>query len=332
MKKIFEEKYEGFDKPLIIDQHSFLPGESGVIRMNVGRLPSDTRIYVTAHVIRSTRPGPTALILGGVHGDEINGIEIVRGLVESQAFEQLLCGNVIMIPLLNVFGFINFSREVPDGKDVNRSFPGTMQGSLASRVARVLTKKVLPSVDFAIDCHTGGASRYNYPQIRYSPKDPIATELARAFNAPFAIQKGMITKSFRKVSKDMGIPVIVFEGGESIRLDGFSVEKAKEGIKRTLVACGMLDTYIPEPVNKGILIKRTTWIRAPHSGIFIWSQKSGAYVRKNESLGLIKDPYGAKSLKVITRKSGYLIGHNNASVVNHGDALFHLAYDYEKLI
>ena len=129
----------------------------------------------------------------------------------------------------------------------------------------------------------------------------------------------------------MGIPVIVYEGGESIRLDGYSIEKAKEGIKRTLVACGMLDTYLPQPPDRGILVKRTTWIRAPHSGIFIWSQKSGAYVTKNESLGLIKDPYGAKSLKVITRRSGYLIGHNNASVVNHGDALFHLAYDYEKL-
>jgi predicted deacylase len=329
---ILDKTYPNFNEAIVIDNQAIMPGESSVIKLNVGRLPSDNRISITAHVIRSINPGPTCLIMGGVHGDEINGIQIVSGLLESGHINQLNSGNLILIPLLNVFGFINFSREVPDGKDVNRSFPGTMQGSLASRVANLVTKKILPHVDFGIDCHTGGSSRYNYPQIRYSPKDPIAVKLAMAFNAPFSIQKTVISKSFRKICKEMGIPVIVFEGGESIRLDGFSIEKAKEGIRRTLQACGIIENNTPPSQQKSILVKRTTWIRAPYSGIFIWSRESGSYVRKNEALGVIKDPYGTKNLHVISKKDGYLIGHNNASVVNQGDALFHLAYDYEKIL
>ena len=125
---------------LIIDKTEVLPGEYQQVNINVSRLPSGTRLSVQCHVYRSIRPGPTVLILAGVHGDEINGIEIVRRSLASGLYKNLIKGSVIVIPLLNVFGFINFSREVPDGKDVNRSFPGTSSGSLASRVASVLTR------------------------------------------------------------------------------------------------------------------------------------------------------------------------------------------------
>lgn len=321
-------KFKDLSTPFIIDKLQIFPGENSLVRINVGRLPSDTRIHVTAHIYRGSNPGPTVLLLGGVHGDEINGIEILRGLVESGEFENIQYGNLVVVPLLNVFGFINFSREVPDGKDINRSFPGTVSGSLASRVARVISKKILPNIDFAIDLHTGGASRYNYPQIRYTPKDEKAKLLAEAFKAPFTIEKNTISKSFRKVCREMKIPAIIFEGGESIRLDGFSIEKAREGIIRTLEFLEMGDFQI-SPVNyKRIHIGKTTWIRAPYSGIFIWSRQSGALVGKNEVIGTIKDPYGLKTVKVLSKKSGYIIGHNNASVVNHGDALYNLAYEY----
>ena len=298
MNLLFDISEENFAKPLVVDNQEFLPGESGLIKLIVGRLPSDTQITITAHVIRSINPGPTALILGGVHGDEINGIEIVRGLIEDNNLQNISKGNIILIPLLNVFGFINFSRDVPDGKDINKSFPGTMRGSLAARVARLVTKKILPLIDFAIDCHTGGASRYNYPQIRFSPKDEKARELAFAFKAPFIIQKGLITKSFRKVAKVSGIPVIVYEGGESIRLDGLSIDAGKSGILRTLRACNMLNDESEISNESSVHVKRTSWVRAPQSGIFIWSKSSGSFIKKNESLGIINDPYGNKKREV----------------------------------
>lgn len=316
------------DEFVIIGKNKIAKGETKLVNLNVGTLPSGTKIEVKAYVFRSTESGPTALVLGGVHGDEINGVEIVRKSLEEGVFENLVKGTVIAIPLLNIYGFINFSREVPDGKDVNRSFPGTNVGSLASRVARKLTKEILPHVDFAMDFHTGGASRFNYPQIRYSKTDKQAKELGKAFHPPFLIQKPLISKSLRKIGKDMGIPIIVYEGGESTRLDGFSISKGYEGMKRVLKHKGMIDTAKEENL-KMIHILKTAWVRAPESGLFTWTRNSGVLIENGEPLGHIKNPYGTKTVKVIAKRHGYIIGHNNASVVNQGDALFHLAYEYE---
>ena len=230
-----------YNQPIIIDNETIMPGEDRIVRISVGRIPSDNRIYVYAHVYRSINPGPVLLVQGGVHGDEIKGVEIVRRAIEEKYFSKIKCGTVIAIPLLNIYGFINFSRDVPDGKDVNRSFPGSLLGSLASRVARVLTKKILPYVNLAIDYHTGGSSRYNYPQIRYSKTDKKAEELAKIFGAPFLVEKPYITKSFRKSAKDMNIPAIVFEGGESVRLDGLSIENGLKGMRRVMSALHMTD-------------------------------------------------------------------------------------------
>ena len=312
-------------KDLIIDQVSIGPGEKEQVDLFVSRLPSGNRISVQTHVYRASQPGPTVLLMGGVHGDEINGIQIVRKIIEEKVLETLKAGSVIAIPLLNVFGFINYSRDVPDGKDVNRSFPGSSIGSLASRTASVLTKKVLPNVDIAIDLHTGGAERYNHPQIRYSKKDKKALDLAKAFGAPYVIEKPWITKSFRKTANLMDISVLVYEAGESVRLCGFSIELGVAGIKRALKSLKML-TDAP-PINYDIKYFKTTgWVRSSEAGLFTWTQKSGSYVTKGEQLGVIHSPQGDRTKRIIARKNGYIIGHNNASVVHNGDALFNIAY------
>ncbi len=330
MIEFFDTKHD-FEQPITIGGENVYPGENAMARMNVGRLPSDTPIDIVAHVYRSVNPGPCVLLIGGVHGDEINGVEIIRRSIEEGFLNNLDKGSVIVIPLLNVFGFINFSREVPDGKDVNRSFPGTSRGSLASRVANTLTRKILPFVDVAMDFHTGGSSRYNFPQIRYTRTDKVAAELALVFGAKFAIQKGLIPKSFRKTAKDHKIPTIIFEGGESVRLCGYAISKGLQGIKRVL---GYLDMIHLPTLNNDIqtfVCKKTSWVRAPYSGIFIWSKQSGQLVKKGEPLGVLKDPYGNKSITVSSKKEGYIIGHNNASVVNQGDALFHIAIEYSEV-
>lgn len=309
--------------PMIIDNKTIEIGEEASIKIQVGRLPSDTTIDIMAHVYRSTNPGPTVLLQGGVHGDEINGIEIVRSLIFEQYLNSINAGTVIAIPLLNVFGFINFSRDVPDGKDVNRSFPGSMIGSLASRVARTLSKKILPYVDLAIDFHTGGASRYNYPQIRYSKKDTIAAHYAEVFGAKYVIQKPTIPKSFRKVATASGISVLVYEAGESVRLCGNSIDIGKEGTLRVLSHLGMYLGEVKKP-SEIQHISKTSWVRAPFSGLFRWLVDSGKYVEAGDLLGHIHDPYGNKIAMVKSKHAGHIIGHNNASVVNQGDALFHL--------
>lgn len=317
-------------KSIKIDQIEILPGEQKMLALSVGSLPSGTDINICVHVYRSMFSGPIVLILAGVHGDEINGVEIVRRSVVDGIYNKLIKGTVIVIPLLNVFGFINFSRDVPDGKDVNRSFPGTKNGSLASRVAYTLTKQILPLVDFGIDYHTGGGSRFNYPQIRFGKTNKKARELAKAFSAPFMIEKPYIVKSLRKVAKDMKKPIIVYEGGESVRIDGYSISKGLDGLQRVLKHEGMIE-HAPEQENKVINLKRTTWIRAPYSGLFTWTRKSGVFVHKGEPLGIVNDVLGIKSATVLSTRDGYIIGHNNASVVSQGDALFHIGYESEVL-
>jgi len=316
-----------FEQPIVVDNESVFPGEYGMVRMNVGRLPSDTKIDIVAHIYRSKNPGPCVLLMGGVHGDEINGIEIVRKAIEEDIFTNLDRGSVIAIPLLNVFGFINFSRGVPDGKDVNRSFPGTSRGSLASRVAFTLTKKILPYVDIAMDFHTGGASRFNFPQIRYSKVDKVAEEMAIVFGTRFIIQKPLIPKSFRKTARLKKISTLIFEGGESVRLDGHAISVGLQGMKRVFAHLEMTHQLTFNNNTKSIIIQKTTWLRAPYSGIFIWSKCSGNFVKKGEPIGVLKDAYGNKSITVSASRDGYIIGHSNASVVNQGDALFHIGYE-----
>jgi len=308
-----------------INNTEILVGDYKKVKLRVGYLPSGTEINIYAHVYRAEKEGKTGLILAGVHGDEINGVETLRRTIDSDMFLGLTSGSVIVVPLLNVFGFINFSRDVPDGKDVNRSFPGNNRGSLASRVARKLTKTILPLVDFGIDLHTGGESRYNFPQVRFTKTDPRAEEMAKAFNAPVTIPRARIARSLRKVAGDMNIPVIVYEGGESKRLDGFSIDTGIRGIRNVLVHFGMMDaTSGTSETGQSIRIERTTWIRAAEAGMFIWSVNSGHLVKKGDRLGVIKDVQGSRTIQVVARKEGFIIGHNNAPVVNSGDALFHL--------
>jgi len=315
-------------KELIIDNKRFGPGESGIVKIPVGQLPSDTDINVEAHIYRAQQDGPTILLLAGVHGDEINGIEIIRNFLFHMDAKDLLRGSLIIIPVLNIFGFINFNRSVPDGKDINRSFPGSFKGSLASRIARTITQYILPQVDYNIDFHTGGDSRFNYPQIRYTKFDTKALDLAKEFGAPFIIESGLINKSLRKACKDLQIPSLIYEGGESVRLDGHSINVGIKGIKNCLSSLGMIKSKSSDEIyEEPIIITKTSWIRAEHAGVFIWKKSSGLYVNTGEILGNIHDPYGKKSIEVKCKASGYIIGHNNASVVNYGDALFHIGYE-----
>lgn len=318
-------------KGLTIDEHVILPGQHGLVRINAGKLPSDNRINVFAHVFNSGVPGPVLLVLAGIHGDEINGIETVRRSVEQRFYDNLKSGAVVVIPLLNVYGFINFSREVSDGKDVNRSFPGHLNGSLASRIARIVTLKILPVVDVALDFHTGGSERYNYPQIRYNPADIRASMIAEAFGAPVRLENKLIPNSFRKAASDHDVAAVVYEAGESVRLDQFSIDFGLRGIHNVMWYLGMKDEELDPHRHTSYLVEKSSWLRAGMAGMFLWFKKSGDVLKKNEIVGIINDPYGTKSQEVVAKTEGLIIGHNNASVVNLGDPLFHIGTTYRAL-
>jgi uncharacterized protein len=307
----------------------FPPGSSGLVRINAGKLPSGNRISIFTYVFRSKNPGPTVLFLGGMHGDEINGVEIIRSAISQKLFNQLKGGTVIAIPLLNIFGFINYSREVPDGKDVNRSFPGRGSGSLASRIAKIITKKILPLVDFGVDFHTGSEQHWNYPQMRYSPKHSDAKSLALKSNFKLLVEKPVLTRSLRKVARDMKIPILIFEGGESNKLDTFVVNSGISLIKSILQAHQMTaQESIPSGIKK--LFKKTSWERALDGGIVSYRREAGVYVSKGELLAIITDPFAQREVRMHSSKDAFIISHNNAPLVNVGDGMFHLAFEEEK--
>ncbi|MFD1552134.1 succinylglutamate desuccinylase [Putridiphycobacter roseus] len=300
------------------------PGTNTTIELNVSKLPSGTVISLYAHVFRSKKPGPTILITGGVHGDEINGVEIVRRAVAQKLFNKLKCGTVITIPLVNLYGFNNFSRDLPDGKDVNRSFPGSHIGSLAARVASTITRHIIPIVDMGIDFHTGGSSIYNYPQIRANSEDAASIALANIFAPPLILESGLLAKSFRKECFKHNVPMVVFEGGESLRIDALSITEGINGIKRVLNHYQMTADEVP--VQKPVTYQSQTWMRATASGIFVAQKQSGEWVKKGELMGYITDPYTSKIHKVTAKRDAFIFGHDNKSVVNVGKALFHICY------
>ena len=308
-----------------LGNNEIMPGTTTKASYSVGNLPSGTRVVIQMEIFRSPLPGPHVLIIGGVHGDEVNGVEIVRRTLEKNVYKDMMTGTVIAVPLLNVHGFINFSRDVPDGKDVNRSFPGTLAGSLASRVARILTKNVLPQIDAIIDCHAGGQNRYNFPQVRISKGDEESYNLALAFRPPFIIHKPALNGSLRKTARLAKKLCLTYEGGEALRLDGYSIARGVAGIERSLQHLGMISGAPPE-ASTPVDIEHVSWVRASHAGLFIWSKSSGALVKKGEPLGTIGDPYGTRRIVVLAPREGYIVGHTNAPVVNQGDALFHIGY------
>ncbi|HEU5291011.1 MAG TPA: succinylglutamate desuccinylase/aspartoacylase family protein [Cyclobacteriaceae bacterium] len=312
-------------KNVTIAGHEIKPGESKEININIARLPSHTQIDTPIYVHRSTADGPVLALMAGMHGDEINGMEIVRRILDRD-LHLVKRGTVVCMPITNVYGFLNFSRDVPDGKDVNRSFPGSKNGSLASRVAYNLTHQIIPFIDFGIDFHTGGAMRTNYPQVRAMLNNEKNQELANAFNAPFTIDSPFRPNSLRKEASKKGKNIIVYESGESLRFDQQGIEEGISGALRLMKHLNMID-WAPEPKEENKIIWSTSWIRAKHAGLFQSSVQCGQLVHKGEWVGTITDPFGEFKEQVKASETAYVIGLNNSPVVNAGDALMHLGMD-----
>jgi predicted deacylase len=277
------------------------------------------------YVSRAKEDGPILALMAGMHGDEINGMEIVRRMID-EGLHRTKRGTIVCMPITNVYGFLNFSREVPDGKDVNRCFPGTKSGSLASRVAYKLTHQLLPFIDFGIDFHTGGAMRTNYPQVRAMLSDAKNLELANAFSAPFTIDSSFRPHSLRKEASKKGKNIIVYEAGESLRFDQHGIEEGIEGTLRLMKHLNMIDTA-PAIKEESRIIWSSTWVRAKHAGLFQPAIHAGKLVHKGEWVGTITDPFGEFKEKVKAPETAYVIGLNNSPVVNAGDALMHLGMD-----
>jgi len=314
------------NKDLILLGEKIAPGESKTIHFSFAKLYSATNVEIPIIVERAKKPGPTLLLTGGIHGDEINGVEIVRQLI-AKKINKPKRGTIICIPVLNIFGFLNADRTFPDGRDLNRVFPGTKTGSLASRVAYHFTKEILPHADYCFDFHTGGAQRFNAAQIRVAPRQPQLLKLAKIFNAPFTVLSSTIDKSYRSTCHKMNIPILLFEGGKSLDSNKHIVKHGVDGMMQVLSDIEMLGEEHKPRTSGGdsVLIKKSKWIRAQRSGLLHVKIDCNKFVEKDEFLATITDPYGQMRYKVKAPNAGYIINVNHAPIVYQGDAIFHIS-------
>ncbi len=312
--------------PLQLLGQTIPTGKRTIINLETARLHTHNKIEVPVIIDRGKEAGPTLLITGGIHGNEINGVEIIRSLI-SQKLTKPTRGTVICIPALNVLGFLNQTREFPDGKDLNRMFPGSQNGSLASLFAWNLMNKILPAADYIVDFHTGGSNRFNSSQIRIARENTELFDLARVFSARFIVVAADREKSFREAATEQGKKILLFEGGKSLDIHNRITQRGINGIIRLMHHLDMRD-YSAEiaamPPSDPIFINHTTWIRARHGGMFRFHVKDGSKVQKGDVIGSISDPYGGFEKLVKVPESGYIIGLNHAPIVYQGDALVHL--------
>jgi len=309
----------------ILDKE-ILPGETKTVNLKIAQLHTMTELKIPIIVSHSNKKGPVVLLSAGLHGDEFNGVETVRQIIRKK-INRPKAGTIICIPLVNVFGFVNQSREFPDGRDLNRVFPGSANGSLASQFAYNLMEHIIPKVDYVVDFHAGGRSRFNVSQIRIEENQPELEALAAAFQSPFLLYSKNIEGSFRESCDKLGKKYLLFEGGKSLDINSGIVDQAIEGTIRLLAHLEMLhEKFEPNPVeNPMIYIEDSTWLRADVSGLFQSISSPGTYVEAEQTIAWITDPYGSMEIPVLAPHSGYIINENQGAIIFQGDAIFHIS-------
>ncbi|MGK2898520.1 MAG: succinylglutamate desuccinylase/aspartoacylase family protein, partial [Burkholderiaceae bacterium] len=300
------------------------PGQRVTVNLPVARLYTDTSLSMPVQVLRGRRAGPVLFVSAAVHGDELNGVEIIRRLLKRKSLGSLR-GTLLAVPIVNVHGFIDQSRYLPDRRDLNRSFPGSAKGSIAARLANTFLKEVVLKSDFGIDLHTAAIDRANLPQIRANLDDPAVTELAEAFGAPVIVNANLREGSLRACAAGHGIPVMIYEAGEALRFDEVSIRAGIRGIRRVMRKLGMLPPDLGGKVPQAVVARSTSWVRAPASGIVSGAVALGSRVKENDRLALISDPLGDREDAVRAPFAGIVIGCSRLPLAHEGDALFHLA-------
>ena len=310
---------------MVTEKFDIAPGSGALIRLPVARLYTHNDLSIDVQAVRGKRKGPTLFVSAAIHGDEINGVEIVRRLLQHPALRNLR-GTLLAIPIVNVHGFLNNSRYLPDGRDLNRSFPGSSKGSLAGRVAHTFMNEIVTHCTHGIDLHTGARHRGNLPQIRADMNNPATADMAEVFGVPVVLHSRVRDGSLREVAADNDIPVITYEAGEALRFDEVAIRAGVKGVINVMRHIGMLPkSRSKRKKSTPIISEESYWLRASESGILRALVPNGAKVEEGDVIGMVSDPFGSKSQEITAPSAGIIIGRTYLPLVHEGEALFHIA-------
>lgn len=310
---------------LIIAGQSIQPGQRATLDVPLASLYAHTDVQMTVHVIRGRREGPRLFICAAIHGDELNGVEIVRRVLGSRALKSLR-GTLVAIPVVNAYGFFSHTRYLPDGRDLNRSFPGSSRGSLAGRIAHTFMREIVSNCTHGIDLHTGSRHRSNLPHIRADLDSSENARLANAFGVPVVVNSKLRDGSLREAADDNAVPMLLYEAGEALRFDEIAIRAGERGVLNVMRALEMLPRsrrkrQLPPPT----IANATGWERSPASGVLRSLIQLGSHIREGDRLGVLADPDGSNEIDVIATRAGIVIGRSFLPLVHEGDALFHIA-------
>jgi len=300
------------------------PGERRTVELPVSALSNHIPVNLPVHVVHGKRPGPTLFISAAIHGDEITGVEVVRRILQSPAMGRLR-GTLLAVPIVNAFGFISQSRYLPDRRDLNRVFPGSPSGSLASQLANLFMTEVVCRSEFGIDLHSAAVHRSNLPQVRADLSDRQTLELARVFGAPVVVHATLRDGSLRQAARDAGVRVLLYEAGEALRFHEVAIRTGVRGVLQVMGALEMLQRRSNQTVVSPPRAQSSYWIRAPIGGILRSPCRLGEAVGEDATMGVVADPFGEVEENVVARRGGLIIGMTKLPIVNRGDALFHIA-------
>ena len=318
-------KARGTQPAFRIGGHEVAAGTRATLDLPLSVLSDHTPVGMSVQVIHGRTEGPRVFVSAGIHGDEIIGTEIVRRLLRAPALKGLR-GTLLVVPIVNAFGFLNHSRYLPDRRDLNRCFPGSPGGSLAARLAHLFRTEILDRCDMGIDLHSAAIHRTNLPQLRVSPGDSVGRGLAQVFGAPLILRSPTRDGSLRAAARDAGKAVLLYEGGEGLRFSETPVRAGVTGILRVLRHAGMIGPRgVSPPKAPPVYAEQSKWLRAPAAGLLRVFRAEGDLVKAGEVLAAVSDPFGAREQEVTAPFDGLIAGRAVMPVVNEGDAIFHLA-------
>lgn len=299
-----------------------MPGTSQRLSWSATELFEGVPVSTPVLVVNGVMPGPTLCLTAAVHGDELNGIEMVRRVMHDLDPSRV-SGAVIGIPIVNVQGFRRGSRYLPDRRDLNRYFPGNPNGSAAARIANSFFTKVVEQCDALVDLHTGSFERANLPQIRADLRNPDVMTLTQGFGSMVILHSTPAVGTLRYAATRAGIPAVTLEAGGPSQLELNEVKLGVKGIETLVNTLGMVRKMRlwgePEPVYY-----RSSWVRADNGGILLANVSLGSTVREGDLLGTITDPMNNARTEMRSPYSGRIIGMARNQVVMPGFAAFHV--------